>query len=189
MVAIPLLLAAGKLAKGAWDASKHPRGPDGRFISAGKVSFRVSPRSATIMYGHTIPVVPGKVNVYAGALLRVERARGHETAIEKKLKAQGQKIAARLPAKVVSATSKGGFESSRGTTFRIQRPKVKQPQVRVQHKVRTQQTRRAPITNGEPGIRQVRAPNRKPRTRSLPKSQAPAPKKAVSSAKGKKVKK
>ena len=174
--------------RSAWDSSKHPRGEDGKFIGKGKLSFRVSPRSATVMYGHTIPIIPGKANLYVGGLARIERTRGHETALEKKIKAQGTKIASKLPAKLVAVGSKTGFESSGGTTFHLQRPKVRQPQLRTNKRIGPQPQRRMPITGDRTGIPQVRSPNRKPRTRKLPATgSAPRPTRAVTAAKGKKV--
>lgn len=173
--------------RGAWNSREHPRGPDGKFINAGKVSFRLSTRSATVMYGVTVPIVPGKANLYVGALARVERARGHETALEKKVKGQAADLAAKhLPAKITRIASKGGIETPGGTTFVVQRPRVRGGQVRASRKLRTVKTPAAThktIT----GVREgVRSPNRKARApRALPKSTAPAP--AVRSSKSKKV--
>lgn len=162
---------AGRAVHGAWSAAKHPRGEGGRFVPVGKFSFRVSPRSATVQYGHTIPIVPGKANLYIGGLARIERARGHETALETKLRAQGRKLTSKLPAKVQKIASRGGIEGPGGTTFVVSRPRIRQPQLKAMRRVGTKPTR-MPVKDG---IGVVRAPNRKPRTRSLPKSHAARP--------------
>lgn len=182
-------LAAARAAKDIWNSAKHPRGPDGKFIHAGKFSYRVSPRSATVQYGHTLPIVPGKINLYVGALARVERSRSHETAIEKKIRAQGTKLTSKLPAKVQSVLSKGGYETGGGTSITFARPKVRQPQLRASRRIGTvgKAPTRMPITGGGAGVRQVRSPNRKPRARSI--TPAIVSKPAIAQATGKKVKK
>lgn len=188
-------LTAARVAHGIWSASKHPRGQDGRFVSTGRFSYRVSTRSATVHYGHTFPIIPGKANLYVGALARVERNRGHETAVEKKLKARGRKITSQLPAKVQSVLSKGGYETPGGTTIRFNKPKVRQPTIRASKGFRKAPTHtrvgkaraKMPITGGATGVHAVRSPNRKARTRSITPATVTRP--AITKATGKKVKK
>ena len=182
-------LAAARAANGIWNAAKHPRAEDGKFIPAGKFSYRVSTRSATVHYGHTFPIIPGKANLYVGALARVERSRGHETAIEKKIKARGRKLTERLPSKVQSILSKGGYETPGGTTITFSKPKIRQAQLRGGKRVGVVGKRpaRMPITGGGVGIKQVRSPNRKARTRSITPASTPKP--AIANATGKKVNK
>lgn len=187
-------LTAARVAHGIWNANRHPRGEDGKFVSTGKFSYRVSTRSATVHYGHTFPLIPGKANLYVGALARVERNRGHETAVEKKLKARGRVLVSKLPAKVQRIASKGGYETPGGTTISFSKPKVRQPTIRASKGFRKAPTHtrvstksaKIPVT-GATGVRQVRSPNRKPRTRSI--TAAVTPKPAITQAKGKKVKK
>lgn len=187
-------LAAARVAHGIWNASRHPRGEDGKFISTGRFSYRVSTRSATVHYGHTFPLIPGKANLYVGALARVERNRGHETAVEKKLKARGRVLVSKLPATVQRIASKGGYETPGGTTITFSKPRVRQPTIRASRGIRKapmhtrvgKRPTKMPIT-GATGVRQVRSPNRKPRTRSI--TAAVTPKPAIAQAKGKKVKK
>lgn len=187
-------LAAARVAHGIWSASKHPREPNGRFASTGRFSYRVSTRSATVHYGHTFPIIPGKANLYVGALARLERNRGHETAVEKKLKARGRVLVSKLPAKVQRIASKGGYETPGGTTITFNKPKVRQPTIRASKGFRKAPTHtrvgrmptKIPVSGGT-GVRQVRAPHRKPRTRSI--TAAAVPKPAIKQATGKKVKK
>jgi len=162
-------IAAARAAHGIWNASRHPRGEGGRFVPAGKFSYRVSTRSATVHYGHTFPLIPGKANLYVGALARVERTRGHETAVEKKIRARGKQLTEKLPAKFQSVLSKGGYESPSGTTISFSKPKIRQPQIRASRRIGTvgKAPAKMPITGGGTGVRQVRSPNRKPRTRSI----------------------
>jgi hypothetical protein len=181
-------LGAVRLARGAkhlWDSSKHPRGPDGKFITAGKLSFRVSPRSATVMYGHTLPIVPGKANLYVGVLARVERAPGYKTGLEKSASNIGKKLTAKFPQKIQTVLHKGSIEGPGGTQITFAKPKVRQPQLRAYRKTGAKSVAGIKNSTG------VRSPNRKPRTRgaTLPTSVAPPPRKAINSGKGKKVKK
>ncbi len=59
-----------------FDPSLHPRLPNGRFKPKLSQSVRVSPISVSYNAGVRIPVIPGRANVYVGALFRLERARG-----------------------------------------------------------------------------------------------------------------
>lgn len=196
---LPAILGAykvGSVAKHLWESSKHPRDENGKFISTGRLSFRVSPRSATVMYGHTVPIVPGKVNLYVGGLARVERAGGYQFAVEKKIRAAGGRAVARIPHdKLRTFIQHGGVETGSGTKITFSKPKIRQPTVRSTHRYGTKRisTKVGSPPSSVKGItdssipRAVRSPNRKPRTRSLPKSVA-SPPKAVAKAKGRKVK-
>lgn len=64
---------AGGLAR-RFDPSKHPRDEDGKFKRKLSVGLRVSTRSASATVGKRYPIVPGKVNLYVGGLVRVESA-------------------------------------------------------------------------------------------------------------------
>jgi hypothetical protein len=55
-----------------WNPADHPRWPNGKFRPKLSQSVRASPHSVSYNIGYRVPA--GKVNIYAGALLRVERA-------------------------------------------------------------------------------------------------------------------
>ena len=57
-----------------WDASKHPRYPNGKFRPRLSHGARISPTSVSYSAGFRVPVVPGRANLYVGALARVEHA-------------------------------------------------------------------------------------------------------------------
>lgn len=57
-----------------WNAAEHPRYPNGRFRPRLSQSVRLSPISVSYNAGVRIPIVPGRANLYVGALARVERA-------------------------------------------------------------------------------------------------------------------
>lgn len=57
-----------------WNSAMHPRDSNGRFAKKLSVGVRVSTRSVSVTVGKRVPLVPGKVNLYVGALARVERA-------------------------------------------------------------------------------------------------------------------
>lgn len=66
-----------------WTPSLHPRDRNGRFASKGSIGFRVSTRSVSATAGRRFPIVPGKVNLYVGALVRVENASRSKGPIDK----------------------------------------------------------------------------------------------------------
>lgn len=57
-----------------WNPSQHPRDGNGRFRRKGSVGVRVSTRSISVTAGQRIPLVPGKVNLFVGGLVRLENA-------------------------------------------------------------------------------------------------------------------
>jgi hypothetical protein len=61
-----------------WRASEHPRYPNGRFRPKLSQSVRLSPISVSYNAGARVPIVPGRANLYVGALVRVERAGGNK---------------------------------------------------------------------------------------------------------------
>lgn len=97
----------------------HPRDRKGRFAKKGgltaltsgssarsqgfklpgtaKVSVRASLSSATVTYGRTLPLIPGKLNVHLGVLARIEKASGGPNFLEKRVDSALGKIASRLP--------------------------------------------------------------------------------------------
>lgn len=59
---------------GLFNSALHPRDGRGRFANKATIGFRVSTRSVSGTVGTRFPLVPGKVNIYVGALVRVENA-------------------------------------------------------------------------------------------------------------------
>lgn len=60
-----------------WNSAAHPRYPNGQFRPKFSQSVRLSPISVSYNAGVRIPIVPGRANLYVGALARVERAGGN----------------------------------------------------------------------------------------------------------------
>lgn len=60
-----------------WNPSLHPRDGNGRFRPKLSQSVRVSPISVSYNAGVRVPIVPGRANLYVGALVRVEKAGGN----------------------------------------------------------------------------------------------------------------
>jgi hypothetical protein len=60
-----------------WNPAAHPRYPNGRFKPKFSQSVRVSPISVSYNAGIRVPIVPGRANLYVGALARVERSGGN----------------------------------------------------------------------------------------------------------------
>lgn len=59
-----------------WNPADHPRYPNGTFRPKLSQSVRLSPRSISYNAGVRVPVVPGRAQLYVGALVRVERVQG-----------------------------------------------------------------------------------------------------------------
>lgn len=90
-----------------YNPSLHPRDSKGRWTSKGKLTGRVSLRSATLQYGRTFPLIPGKVNIYVGALARVEKAGDKQTFLEKKAAAGIEKLIGKIPQNKVGKFASG----------------------------------------------------------------------------------
>lgn len=60
-----------------WNPGDHPRYPNGKFRPKLSQSVRLSPISVSYNVGVRVPVVPGRANLYLGALARVERTGRH----------------------------------------------------------------------------------------------------------------
>lgn len=80
-----------------WNPSAHPRDAHGRFRSKGRITVRASMRSATVQYGRTLPLIPGKANLYLGVLARVEKAGDKQSFVEKKVDAAVNKLVSKIP--------------------------------------------------------------------------------------------
>jgi len=61
-----------------WNAAEHPRYPNGRFRPKLSQSVRLSTRSISYNAGVRVPVLPGRAQLYVGALVRVERVNGSD---------------------------------------------------------------------------------------------------------------
>lgn len=99
-----------------WIPNKHPRDSHGRFASkgggssapsplgagikvpgVGSVNARVSLRSATIQYGRSVPLIPGKATLYLGVLARVEKSGSNRSFLERRRDAAVEKLASKIP--------------------------------------------------------------------------------------------
>lgn len=66
-----------------WTPSLHPRDANGRFRSKTTASVRLSTRSVSATVGRRFALVPGKVNLYVGGLVRLENASRNKGPIDK----------------------------------------------------------------------------------------------------------
>lgn len=80
----------------------QPRDSNGRWTSTGSVGVRVSTRSASLTAGRRVALVPGKVNLYVGGLVRVENA--------SRTKGPISRASDRLQDRLVSAIPDGAFK-------------------------------------------------------------------------------
>jgi hypothetical protein len=99
----------------------------------GRVTVRAGLSSATIMYGRTVPLIPGKINVHVGVLGRIEKAGSGPNFIEKRVDNVIERIAQRLPDKAGDVlrgkkTDIGGVTVGAGKRRRVN------PQIRVSNK-------------------------------------------------------
>lgn len=139
----------------------HPRDSHGRFRRKGKLSFRVGLRSVTATYGKTFPIVPGKVGLHLGVLARLENIsekRGYLARLSDQALA---KIGKKLPAKQREVVE-GIVKRRQATVGGVQLHRIGGQ--RRASSVRISKAVAAPARRTTSG---VRAPRRKPRTRSL----------------------
>src|SRR6185295_2108554 len=118
-----------------YNPSLHPRDSKGRWTSKGKLTGRVSLRSATLQYGRTFPLIPGKVNIYVGALARVEKAGDRQSFLEKKVSAGIDKLVDRIPQNKVGKFASGLLRDKQasvgGLSVNRQGARRRAPQLRV----------------------------------------------------------
>lgn len=140
----------------------QPRDSKGRWTKGfGRVQVggRISTSSASLTVGKRIPVVPGKVNVYVGGLVRVERANRGNGLIDRKIDAATSSLIQRLPSNfqgIAQSLADDGRYRQGSTLVSVGGLKAPSPTVNIR---RANQAR--PTQTGG-----VRAPRRKPRTRS-----------------------
>jgi hypothetical protein len=75
----------------------HPRDKNGRFKGKGSAGVRVSTRSVSVNAGRRYAVVPGKVNVYVGGLIRVENASRSKGPIDRFIDRKSEKLLSLIP--------------------------------------------------------------------------------------------
>jgi|GEM_PF-4765677 len=150
---------------GRWVEALHPRDSRGRFRRKGKVSFRLGTRSASVSYGRTIAIIPGKVGLHLGVLARIESL------------SERRGYLARLTDRMLGQLAKRVPEKQRSTVLDVlKRRKAQVGGVQI-HQIGGQRRAAslkiskaiAPAKRAQAG---VRAPNRKPRTRSLARNSA-----------------
>jgi hypothetical protein len=67
----------------SWNPAQHPRYANGRFRPRLSQSVRLSPISVSYNAGARVPIIPGRANLYLGALVRVERSGRHGGVFQK----------------------------------------------------------------------------------------------------------
>lgn len=93
----------GRFAKkaGGGSSGSSKKSGDGPGVSRkagpGTVTVRASLRSATIQYGRSVPLLPGKVNVYGGVLFRIEKAGDKSSFLERGRDRIVDKVASKVP--------------------------------------------------------------------------------------------
>lgn len=79
-----------------WNPGQHPRYPNGRFRPRLSQSVRLSPISVSYNAGVRVPIVPGRANLYLGALARVERSGRHGGVFQVKIDKAVHAVSKRL---------------------------------------------------------------------------------------------
>lgn len=119
---------------GSGSPATNPKGI--KLPGTGKVTFRAGLSSATVMYGRTVPLIPGKVNVHVGVLARVEKAGSGPNFIEKRVDSIIDRVASRLPQKAGDVL-KGKKTDIGGVTVGAGKRRRVNPQIRVTNKRNT----------------------------------------------------
>jgi hypothetical protein len=148
-----------------WISALHPRDSNGRFRRKGRLSFRVGVRSASVSYGRTIPIIPGKVGLHLGVLARLENI------------SERRGYLSRLTDKALLGIANKAPEKQRSLVLDIlKRRKATVGGVQIHQIGGQRRARSVKISGVQNSARRatsgVRAPNRKPRTRSLAKNSA-----------------
>lgn len=141
----------------------HPRDNHGRFRRKGKFSVRLGTRSVTATYGRTIPIIPGKVGLHLGVLARLESL------------SERRGYLAKLTDKALGQIIRFGPKSQRGVIEDVLKRRkatvggVQIHQIGGQRRARSIRLSSASMKPGKAVTSGVRAPNRKPRVRSIAK--------------------
>jgi hypothetical protein len=125
--------------KGGGDGPSNSSKGDGPGVSRkagpGTITLRASLRSATVQYGRTVPLIPGKVNVYGGVLFRIEKAGDKATFLERGRDRIVDKVASKIPknkvGKVAEDLLRGQQSQVGGVTVGRQGGKRKTTSIRV----------------------------------------------------------
>jgi len=150
----------------------HPRDLKGRFTPKLSHSLRASTRSVSYNAGARIPIVPGRINLYTGALIRVERtdrtAGLLSGAADKVIDGFVSKTGNKPSVAKAAALLKTGEVEVGG--IRVQRSAIiNSPTIRVSG---AKQLAKGTTTHNQVASTVSRSPNRKPRTRSASKRKA-----------------
>lgn len=145
--------------------SEHPRNRDGKFRPKASVGLRVSTRSATATIGKRFPLIPGKINVYGGVLLRVERANAGNSVVDRLVDNAQSKLVNALPEgtlrNIGQSLASGQSHREGSTLISASGIRPNSPTVRLTRSSKPSYTKNA----ADATPRRQRAP-RQPRTRS-----------------------
>lgn len=157
-----------------WREALHPRDRNGRFVRKASVGVRVSTRSASVTVGKRYPVIPGKVNVYGGVLLRVERARAGNGIIDRWVDGAQSRLIGAIPEgtlrNVAQSLAEGQSAEARGLRISGNGLRPQQPTIRVNRSSSRPGGHSQTTTDpGVPKTPRARAPRkpRAPRTRKV----------------------
>lgn len=147
-----------------WSPSEHPRDQNGKFRKKVSVGVRVSTRSASVTAGRRVPLIPGRVNLYVGGLVRLENAR--------RSKGPLSRLADRAQDRAINALPEGALKSAVGSVLKEGNYRAGSTLITANSGRRSTPTIRATRSSSPRGGIQTpaastRSPNRKPRTRRL----------------------
>mgnify|MGYP001047240209 CR=1 FL=1 len=155
-----------------WNSALHPRGPDGRFRSKTTYGVRVSTRSVSATVGRRIPLVPGKVNLYVGGLVRLENASRSKGPIDRVLDRAGDRLVNAVPdgrGRDIARSLVGTGQFREGSTL-ITANTGRRGRATVSARRSTGGTMRGGNSVQTKGNASVRSPNRKPRQPRQPRA-------------------
>lgn len=155
-----------------FNPAEHPRYPNGRFKPKLSQSVRVSTRSISYNAGIRVPVVPGRAQLYVGALVRVERVQGGDF-MKNQINRGVDKVAGRFGdvggKSSIARLIKGEDIQVSSYRLKLDRPSAK-PTFRVSQTPKTREN--ATLVEREAAT--DRAPRRRPRTRSTATHNTPS---------------
>lgn len=147
-----------------FNPADHPRYPNGKFRPKFSHGLRLSPISASYSAGFRVPVVPGRANLYVGALARVEASQGSrllKKQTDRAVNAVARRFGDNKGTSHLAQVLKGDTVHVRGLNVQGPRNVIKAPTFRVS----STPASRAPS--------KVRSPNRRPRTRRAARARTP----------------
>jgi hypothetical protein len=150
----------------SFNSALHPRDRNGRFVSKTTYGVRVGTRSVSATVGKRFPLIPGKVNVYVGGLVRIENASRSKGPIDR--------MADKIQDRVVQATpdrAKGIVGSLLGTgQFREGSTLITASTGRRSRATVSARRTTGGAKNTQTTGNAVRSPNRKPRQARQPRA-------------------